>query len=707
MSSITIRSATGTWSAETPRAFVVGREPSCDIVADDQTVSRRHAEIRPTDPTGEQWEVVDLGSSQGTWVDGRRVDRAPLTGTTTVRFGQDGSGLELTVTVTGAAPSAAHTAVVDRPAAPAGPGGPLLPPPGLDVTRVPHAAGPGPGGYGAPTGPGLLVRLRSGDRHFEVGQAVRIGRDPSLEVHTDNPAASRLHAVVEPRPDGWWLVDRSTAGTFVDGERVSTLRLTEPVTVLLGHPTAGYELELVPVVEAGVATAGIARRKRKRTLAIVGAAAAVLVLVGGGVTAAVVLGGDDGDDSERASGDTPAASGEGASAGLSQESLDRAKAATVFIATFDAEGQVISAGSGSIISEDGKILTNAHVADPGVPGMDGPADTDSLQIYTTTPDDDDAKVVLSYIAEPLVSDGYLDITVAQITGDAEGNAFEDGAIPDLPEPLPLGDSDALRTLDPITAFGYPDLSRANTDSATDLPKLTVTAGTVSAFNSSEVIGSDRAEIDADIRIGSGNSGGPSINDAGEIIGLNTRVYTENIEKDAQDQGDPMGGIFTSGSGRIVPVNLADAVLEIAEQGGDRDYVSPYLEAAPDPAEQMAAATVEAHGWALDGADAGQCTSTSTADQPQILSVAPGEVINAQFVANGLAEGTPVAIDFYVATPDPAADPELVDSLPYTLTAEDDGACLFFAFLAPENVMGVNAVFRVGDQDVVQNPLQFQ
>ena len=49
---------------------VLGRSRECDIVLDDANVSRRHAEIRPS---GASWIIVDLGSTNGVKVDGRRI----------------------------------------------------------------------------------------------------------------------------------------------------------------------------------------------------------------------------------------------------------------------------------------------------------------------------------------------------------------------------------------------------------------------------------------------------------------------------------------------------------------------------------------------------------------------------------------------------------------------------------------------------------
>jgi FHA domain/DUF1707 SHOCT-like domain len=55
--------------------LVVGRGRSCDLVFGDEAVSRRHARF---ERVGDQWYVTDLGSTNGTYVDGVRVERAPV-----------------------------------------------------------------------------------------------------------------------------------------------------------------------------------------------------------------------------------------------------------------------------------------------------------------------------------------------------------------------------------------------------------------------------------------------------------------------------------------------------------------------------------------------------------------------------------------------------------------------------------------------------
>src|ERR1044072_5140688 len=82
------------------RALRVGREPGSDLMLDAPTVSRNHAEFRPV---GDGWEVVDLGSTHGTWVNGQRVTQMPLApGTTIVRFGLTDGGATANVTLEGA-----------------------------------------------------------------------------------------------------------------------------------------------------------------------------------------------------------------------------------------------------------------------------------------------------------------------------------------------------------------------------------------------------------------------------------------------------------------------------------------------------------------------------------------------------------------------------------------------------------------------------
>ena len=76
-----------------------GRHPDCEVSFDahrDIDASSRHAELRPAD---DGWVLVDVGSSNGTFVDGHRITEAPLTTATpiVVEFGAGGPRVRLFV----------------------------------------------------------------------------------------------------------------------------------------------------------------------------------------------------------------------------------------------------------------------------------------------------------------------------------------------------------------------------------------------------------------------------------------------------------------------------------------------------------------------------------------------------------------------------------------------------------------------------------
>ena len=54
-----------------PAGVTLGRSRQCDVVLDDPNVSRQHAEIRPR---GGSWVLTDLGSTNGSSINGRRID---------------------------------------------------------------------------------------------------------------------------------------------------------------------------------------------------------------------------------------------------------------------------------------------------------------------------------------------------------------------------------------------------------------------------------------------------------------------------------------------------------------------------------------------------------------------------------------------------------------------------------------------------------
>src|SRR5216683_767765 len=83
-------------------SYTVGRDPECDLVLNDARVSWQHALLRLEDG---RWVLKD-NSSNGTYHEGRRVDRIEISGECLVRLGDPGEGPVLKCTVSGDAQGA-------------------------------------------------------------------------------------------------------------------------------------------------------------------------------------------------------------------------------------------------------------------------------------------------------------------------------------------------------------------------------------------------------------------------------------------------------------------------------------------------------------------------------------------------------------------------------------------------------------------------
>jgi pSer/pThr/pTyr-binding forkhead associated (FHA) protein len=77
---------------EVTRDSMVGREPTCEIVVTDGSVSRKHARI---EPRGAAWFVVDQGSANGTFLDSQRVAETVVRHGQELRFGAVGFKVEI------------------------------------------------------------------------------------------------------------------------------------------------------------------------------------------------------------------------------------------------------------------------------------------------------------------------------------------------------------------------------------------------------------------------------------------------------------------------------------------------------------------------------------------------------------------------------------------------------------------------------------
>ena len=184
-----------------------------------------------------------------------------------------------------------------------------------------------------------------------------------------------------------------------------------------------------------------------------------------------------------------------------------------------------SFGSGVIVDGDGYILTNEHV----VGG--------AREVRVTLTDGRE------YQARVLGGDSRFDLAVLKIDGE------------DLPVAV-LGDSDDLMIGEWVVAIGNPFGHFLND------PHPTVTAGVVSALHrdvladgESDAIYKDMVQTDASIN--PGNSGGPLVNSAGEVVGINSFIFSMS------------GG--SQGVGFAIPVNVARLIInELIEFGRVRD-----------------------------------------------------------------------------------------------------------------------------------------
>ena len=222
------------------------------------------------------------------------------------------------------------------------------------------------------------------------------------------------------------------------------------------------------------------------------------------------------------------------------------------------------AGSGFVIRKDGVILTNNHVVE------------NAKQITVTLSDgrELDARV--------MGRDPKTDLAVLKV---------------DSTEVLPtakLGDSDGLSVGDWVVAIGNP-FGLSNT----------VTAGIVSAKGRTIGAGPYDDFIQTDAPINPGNSGGPLLDDRGEVVGINTMIFSQS------------GG--NVGIGFAIPINLAKTLVPELEEHGHvtRAWLGVTIQKlTPDLAQSLG--VEPAHGALV-----AEVTSGAPADA---AGIKPGDVI---------------------------------------------------------------------------------
>lgn len=245
-----------------------------------------------------------------------------------------------------------------------------------------------------------------------------------------------------------------------------------------------------------------------------------------------------------------------------------------------------SLGSGVIVGADGIVVTNNHVIEGA----------------------DDIKVALAdgreYPCKVLLKDDRVDLAVLKIESK---DAFDT---------LPLGNSDAVEVGDLVLAIGNPFGVGQ-----------TVTSGIVSALARNQVKAGDFGFfIQTDASINPGNSGGGLINMKGELIGINTAIFSRG------------GG--SNGVGFAIPANLVKVFVASAV-GGRTTFDRPYVGATFD-----AVTSDVAEALGLSKARGALVSKVLPGSPAEKAGLKAGEVITA---VNGIAVEHPDALGYRLAT----------------------------------------------------------
>ncbi|TCQ28506.1 Do/DeqQ family serine protease [Rhizobium sp. PP-CC-3G-465] len=246
-----------------------------------------------------------------------------------------------------------------------------------------------------------------------------------------------------------------------------------------------------------------------------------------------------------------------------------------------------SLGSGVIVGADGIVVTNNHVIEGA----------DDIKVALADGREFESKVVLK--------DDRLDLAVLKIEGNVPFQT------------IPLGDSDSVEVGDLVLAIGNPFGVGQ-----------TVTSGIVSALARNQVTpGSDFGFfIQTDAAINPGNSGGGLIDMKGELIGINTAIFSRG------------GG--SNGVGFAIPANLVKVFIESAK-GGTGSFVRPFIGASFEPVTSEVA---DALG--LDRARGALVSSVIEGGPAEKAGIRPGEVVTA---VNGIPVEHPDALGYRLTT----------------------------------------------------------
>jgi len=284
-------------------------------------------------------------------------------------------------------------------------------------------------------------------------------------------------------------------------------------------------------------------------------------------------------------------------------------------------------GTGSIFREDGYVVTNHHVV------------KDSDEITVTLWDESE------HTASVVGTDPKTDLAVLRIA--AEGLT-----------PAPLGDDSKLRVGHWVAALGNPFGLNS-----------TMTAGIVSAVGRSHVGLADYENfIQTDAAINPGNSGGPLVNLDGEVVGINTAIFSKS------------GGYM--GIGFAIPINMAKKIVDSLIEDGhvQRGFLGVVIQ---DLGQDLAAS------FDRDSTDGALVSDVPAGSPAAKAGIRPGDIIirmgddpiedidSLRFLAANTTPGTIVSIAYVRDGQEQIAEVEMgeLESTPPTHTSARDSRSL--------------------------------
>ncbi|MGH3010754.1 MAG: S1C family serine protease [Gaiellaceae bacterium] len=274
------------------------------------------------------------------------------------------------------------------------------------------------------------------------------------------------------------------------------------------------------------------RSRSTRTLTVTAAlVAAAAVGAGGGAATYAALGSEDGGSAPQVTVANPQPAASTSESLSVSEIYEQTYKGVVEITAMSSqssplggEQQAQGQGSGFVFDAEGHIVTNQHVVEG--------AETVSIRFWDGSTHD----------ATVVGSDPSTDLAVVKVDAPAS-----------MLEPLELGDSDQLSVGEGVVALGSPFGLEG-----------TVTSGIVSALNREMTSPNNFTisnSIQTDAAINHGNSGGPLVNAAGQVVGVNTQIKSESGGSDGIGFAIPSSTVSS-----IVPQIVSSGAVEHAYLG---------------------------------------------------------------------------------------------------------------------------------------------